>query len=160
MRTSLDDKRPPTFTAAIRWRGPDPLVDLETRHPGFRNPEEASRFADGSTGNSPQRLRLRAHGVLLVLGTGDWVDYPYDLFTVWVRRQSDAGTYEPHPFSQLTGYPSALGDYRRAGYAVLGPGGSCISLVIDFDNADRLTIKVEKKGGSDASQAARTPEAS
>ena len=29
------------YTAVLRWKGPDPALELETRHQGFQNPEDA-----------------------------------------------------------------------------------------------------------------------
>jgi len=141
MDTSFAESNQPTFTAAIRWRGPDPSVDLETRYPGFRGRVEAARFAAGASGTSPQGLRLRPDGISLQLGHEGYVDYPYDLTIAWIRSQGGKGPFESHPLSDLLGVPSALGDYRRVGCAVLSPDGSPISIVIDFDNADRLEVR-------------------
>ncbi|HEX7501716.1 MAG TPA: hypothetical protein VF524_15660 [Polyangia bacterium] len=157
MCASLPDFDQPSFTVAIRWRGSEHSVDLETRHPGFRDRVEAARFAAGVSNTSPQRLRLRPDGISLLLGQQGYVDFPYDLITVWIRPRPDAEAFEARRFCDLEAWPSAPGNYRRVGYAVLGPGGSPVSLVIDFDNADRLSITVDKQGGSHKSGAVRTP---
>jgi len=46
------------YTAVLRWKGPDPALELETRHAGFAIPEEAALFANSFTDNSPERLHL------------------------------------------------------------------------------------------------------
>jgi hypothetical protein len=144
MDTFFAESNPPTFTAAIRWRGHDPSVDLETRYPGFRDKVEAARFAAGACDSSPQALHLRFDGALpsisLVLGQGRCVDSPYDLVIVWTSSPDGRHPSQPHPFADLVDYPSACGNYRRIGCAVLDPDGSPVSIVIDFENADRLEV--------------------
>jgi len=144
MQSSYDRKAQPTFTAAIRWRGPDPAVHLETRHPGFKDVETATDFAAGSSGCSPHGLRLVLERVELLLN-GDSLNFPYDLTTAWIRPSDGKLTFESRPFSDLASHPSAQGEYERIGYAVLGPNGSPVRMVIDFDNADRLSIDVKDK---------------
>ena len=144
MQSSDDRNAQPTFTAAIRWRGPDPAVHLETRHPGFKDVEAAADFAGGNSDSSPRGLRLVRERVSLLLN-GDYLNFPYDLTTAWIRPSESKLGFESRPFSDLASYSSAQGEYRRIGYAVLGPNGSPVRMVIDFDNADRLSIDVKDK---------------
>jgi hypothetical protein len=147
MQYPEDRNAQPPFTAAIRWRGPDPAVHLETRHPGFKDVETAAAFAAGSSDSSPQGLRLVLERVALLLN-GEHLNFPYDLTTAWIRASDDRLVFESHPFSYLASYPSAQGEYKRVGYAVLGPDGSPVRMVTDFDNADQLCVTVEDKGSS------------
>jgi hypothetical protein len=144
MQPSEDQSERPNFTAAIRWRGPAPDVHLETRHPGFRDAEAACDFAGGGAGNSPQGLRLGPTRVELIID-GRPVNYPYDLTIAWMRPSDGTRAFAAHPFRDLADRPDAQGEYKRVGYAVLGPDGSPVRMVIDFDNADRLSISLEDK---------------
>lgn len=141
---SLDRNDQPRYTAAIRWRGPDPAVHLETRHPGFKDVEAAASFAAGNTDSAPVALRLVWSQVSLLLN-GDYVNFPYDLITAWVRPAEGKLAFERRSFSDLGDYPSARGEYRRVGYAVLGPDGSPVRMVIDFGNADRISIDIKDR---------------
>lgn len=144
MQPSEDKNEQPSFTAAIRWRGPAPDVQLETRHPGFRDADAACDFAGGGASNSPQVLRLGKGRVDLLIDQ-NYVNFPYDLTIAWMRPSDGKRAFASHPFRDLADRPDAHGEYKRVGYAVLGPDGSPVRMVIDFDNADRLSISVEDK---------------
>lgn len=59
-----------TYTAIIRWRGPDPTLELVTRHPGFTSPEEAALYANGIPPPTPDvSVRRSAR-----LPSRSWVD--------------------------------------------------------------------------------------
>jgi hypothetical protein len=144
MRASLALGKLSTFTAAIRWLGPDKAVQIETRHPGFEDLEVATSFAAGICNDSPKNLRLNnTDAVMLLLGDGRQVDYPYDLVIAWISPTCGGRGFQSHRLSSLADHPDANGEYRRAGYAVLGSDGTPIRTVIDFDNADRIAISIE-----------------
>jgi hypothetical protein len=78
----------PTFSALVRWRGPDPAVEIETRHPGFHTPEDAALFANGIAPCSPLALRLSPDATIqLVLIDGSIVAFPLDVRVDWGRRR-------------------------------------------------------------------------
>ena len=145
------------FTAAIRWRGPDPTIQLETRHPGFATEADAVRFAGGDTEASASALFLRPEGIWLGLGTDGLVEYPYDYVVGWIRRSTEDRSFEMCDYRDVSRRPSSHGKYERAGYAILGPDGSPVREVIEFDNMPVLEVTGEKKGRLNApwSQATR-----
>jgi hypothetical protein len=152
MQPLIDEPTRPTFTAAIRWRGPNPIVQLETRHPGFEDVEAATHFAAGFFHNSPQGLRLsqgRVARIALLLSNGSYVDFPYDLTTAWIHPSSGHQAFESLPFSEVAAYPTANGDYKRIGYAVVGPDGSPVNMVIAFPVGSGLDgSRPRPRGGS------------
>src|SRR5512142_118468 len=82
MRTAT--KTPTGFTAIIRWRGPDPTLEIETRHKGFPSPEEAALFANALAPAAPLGLRLgSAPAPELLMPNGLYVEYSTADTTVW-----------------------------------------------------------------------------
>jgi hypothetical protein len=131
-----------TYAALIRWRGPDPAVELEIQCPGFANPREAACFAGSMLPTSPHRLRLSATRVELLLGSGgEYVNFPYDSITAWImtppemagdpRDPANPSRFQMHSHSALAAYRTAHGDYKRVWYAVLGPDGKPVRVEID-----------------------------
>ena len=129
------------FTALVRWFGPDPAVEVETKFPGFDNPREAALFAASAMPTSPHGLRLAATRIELLLGRGDSVDFPYDTITVRImsppktsgdpRDPANPSKFQMHSHSALAAYRAAHGNYRRAWYAVLGPDGIPVQVGIE-----------------------------
>ena len=56
-----------SYTALIRWQGPDPAVEIETRHPGFATPEEAALFANALSPDAPIGLHASQDASLNLL---------------------------------------------------------------------------------------------
>lgn len=143
------------FTAIIRWRGPDPTVEIETRHRGFASPEEAALFANALDQGAPLGLRL---GSLpepeLLMQDGYYVPYPAADTTVWTIPGLSAGEFElvvtddsdfePYPFAGFPFDASARGHYEQAQYAVLAPDGSRVNVSVDWDDFDHLRVTVEE----------------
>jgi len=150
----------PFFTAIIRWRGPDPAIEIETRHPGFSTPEEAALFANVILPESPLGLRLASGGALeLLLPDGRYLALADGDVIVWriptralhatdfvVANDND---FEPHPFSTYRPPRSALGDYEQAQYAVLDPNGTPIDVLVEWDEAEHLKVTVQQTVASD-----------
>jgi len=72
------------YTAVLRWKGPDPDLELETRHAGFAIPEEAALFANSFAENSPERLKLGRTGIRLFLVDGTSISLTFELVTAWI----------------------------------------------------------------------------
>lgn len=143
----------PTFTAVVRWRGPEPTIEIETRHPGFSSPEDAALFANAFSPNAPLALRLASKTSLqMLMLDGHYVDWPVGGVTVWVLRDAaspeaelaiaDDDHFQPRPFTGFEFLPSALGDYEQAQYAVLDQKGSPVDVVVDWDERDHLRVTV------------------
>ena len=143
----------PTFTAVVRWRGPDPTIEIETRHPGFGTPEDAALFANAFSPNAPLGLRLAAKSSLQLLRSDDhYLDWPGGEATVWVLPAAAStgnevvvasdDDLEAQPFADFPFPASAFGDYEQAQYAVLDQNGSPIDVVVDWDERDRLRVTV------------------
>ena len=58
------------YTTVLRWKEPDPALELETCHAGFAIPEEAAIFASAFSETSPARLKLGRTGLRLFLVEG------------------------------------------------------------------------------------------
>ena len=145
----------PTFTAVVRWRGPDPTIEIETRHPGFSTPEDAALFANAFAPDAPLGIRLpRNNWLLLLMPDGNYVRSLGTDITVWAFPSgasngddlavANDNDFEPHPFANF-GFPSsAFGDYDQAQYAVLDQEGAPVDVVVDFDEHDHLRVTVER----------------
>jgi hypothetical protein len=144
-----------TFTAVIRWRGPDPTIELETRHPGFRTPEDAALFANAFFPNAPLGLRLTSKTDLhLLMVDGHYVRWLVGDVTIWVLTvfESDSdgfvvandNDFEAKSFLEYPLPPSAFGDYEQAQYGVLDNEGALIDIILDWDDQDRLRITVHQ----------------
>jgi hypothetical protein len=143
----------PRFTAIIRWRGPDPTIELETRHDGFPSPEEAALFANVIPPETPLALRLAAGPTVeLLQPDGRYVSFPATDASVCrlppgafrtdelvVANDND---FEPHALSEFLFPPSALGDYDQAQYAVLDQAGRPLDVVVEWDEAEHLKVTV------------------
>ena len=150
----------PRFTAIIRWRGPDPTIELETRHPGFQSPEEAALFANVIPPESPLALRLAAGPTIeLLQPDGRYVSFPptdacvcrlplgaLSTHEIVVANDND---FEPHAFSEFLFPASALGDYDQAQYAVLDQAGNPLDVVVEWDEAEHLKVTVQETSVSD-----------
>jgi hypothetical protein len=149
MKTATAKREGHKFTALIRWHGPDPAVELETQFPGFDSPRKAALFAASALSTSPHGLRLSADRIDLVHGQGDSVNFPYDTITVWImtppettsdpRDPANPSKFQMHSHSALAAYRTAHGLYKRAWYAVLGPGGIPVRVAIE---AGDLTLTI------------------
>ena len=141
MNPNTSKKERGNFTALVRWFGPDPAVELETRFPGFDSPREAALFAASALSLSPHGLRLSAARIDLLFGHGDTVDFPYDTVTAWIltppqtagdpRDPANPSKFQMHSHSALAAYRTAHGHYKRAWYAVLGPDGIPVRVAIE-----------------------------
>jgi hypothetical protein len=74
------------YTAVLRWKGPDPALELETRHAGFAIPEDAALFANAFSDNSPERLKLGRTGLRLFLVDGTSTSLTFELVTAWIAE--------------------------------------------------------------------------
>jgi hypothetical protein len=156
---------PTSFTAVVRWRGPDPAVEIETHHPGFETPEEAALFANAVSPGSPLGLRVLGDRALeLVLADGQHVGPEGAAITVWtlasaVADATDADAtdvvvandedFAPHPFGGFSFPPSAYGDYEQAQFGVLDDHSRALNVVVDWDEADHLRVTVEQPATPD-----------
>src|SRR5512141_1099890 len=124
-----------TYTAIIRWRGPDPALELETTHTGFPTPEEAALYANGIPPRTPIGLQVLPDGTA-VFTLNDYTETPCsrEQLTVWAlspnaEASSDLvvateNDFEPvHP-GELAVRFSAQGDYLQVQYGVLDPNGT------------------------------------
>jgi hypothetical protein len=145
-----------TFTAVVRWRGPDPTIELETRHPGFRTPEDAALFANAFSPNAPLGLRLASKTELhLLMVDGHYARWLGGDVTVWVLPLDESSTagdlvvandndFEAKSFLEYRLPPSAFGDYEQAQYGVLDHEGAPVDIILDWDDQDRLRITVHQ----------------
>jgi hypothetical protein len=145
----------PTFSALVRWRGPDPAVEIETRHPGFHTPEDAALFANGIAPCSPLALRLSPDATIhLVLIDGSIVAFPYDAITIYVLppkfqtsellQVANDTDFEPRPLSAVPSMKTAHGDYKQAQFGVLDQDDSALDVRVDWDEGDHLRVTVEE----------------
>jgi hypothetical protein len=143
------------FTALIRWRGPDPTLEIETRHGGFASPEEAALFANALAPGAPLGLRLGLPDAPeLLMPDGYYVPYPPSDTTVWTIPGlsasefelvlTDDSDFEPFPWAGFPFDSSARGDYEQAQYAVLAPDGSRVNVSVEWDDFDHLRVTVEE----------------
>jgi hypothetical protein len=142
-----------TFTALMRWHGPDPTIEIETRHLGFRAPETAALFANGFPPNAPLGLLLTPDKtVQLLLKDDDYVDWHGADVTVWVLSAGRATGDEliawtegqPKPFAEFTFPPPAFGRYHRTGFAVLDQDGLRVELAVDLICEDRIRVIIHQ----------------
>jgi len=148
-----------SYTALIRWRGPDPAVEIETRHPGFYTPEDAALFANGISSPSPVALHLFSNGSIH-LGLNDGRDVPFltDAVILWILPAKSANTnslqvvndddFHPTALAAAPTLQSAHGDYEQAQYGVLDRDDSPISVIVDWDESDHLRVTVEEDSPS------------
>ncbi len=148
-------KDPNGFTALIRWRGPDPTIEIETRHKGFPSPEEAALFANALAPAAPLVLRLGSpEAPELLMPDGFYVPHSPADTTVWTIPGlspsefelviTDDADFEPYPFAGFPFDASARGEYEQAQYAVLAPDGSRVNVSVDWDDFDHLRVTVEE----------------
>ncbi len=155
-----------TYTAIIRWRGPDPALELETTHTGFQTPEEAALYANGIPPRTPIGLQVLPDGTA-VFTLNDYTETPCsrEQLTVWalspnVEATSDLivaceNDFEPvHP-GELAVRFSAQGDYLQVQYGVLDPNGTPLDVRIGWDDGDHLRVTVAD--GTIADQREREP---
>jgi hypothetical protein len=155
----------PTYTALIRWRGPDHAVEIETQHPGFATSRAAALFAASGSQASPHSLRLSANRIELLLGDGRYVNFPYDAMTAWIMSTFRVGMgastskiasqFQMHSHSTLATYCSAHGDYRRAWYIVLGPDGTPVHVQIGVAAATSRMLVIGRGLTNDMTSARR-----
>jgi hypothetical protein len=162
-----------SYTALIRWQGPDPAVEIETRHPGFTEPEEAALFANSFSPDAPLSLRVGADASLsLLLSDGRYVKFAGDV-TLWTLGLSDSRPASPddtgpelllahdedfqaHPLDHIRDTPSAHGDYEQAQYAVLTDDGYPLDVIVDWDESDHLRMTVSIQVNKNAPKVAPT----
>jgi hypothetical protein len=142
-----------TYTAIIRWRGPDPALELETRHTGFASPEEAALYANGIPPRTPDGLHLFSDGsAVFVLDDDTELPCNPDQLTAWTLPPKCATTdgltvvddddYEPFPRGELVLRFAAHGDYLQAQYGVLDPNDMPVDVRVDWDDNNRLRVTV------------------
>ncbi len=142
-----------TYTAIIRWRGPDPALELETTHTGFPTPEEAALYANGISPRTPIGLQVLPDGTA-VFTLNDYTEMPCsrEQLTVWalspdVEATSDLivaseNDFEPvHP-GELAVRFAAQGDYLQIQYGVLDASGNPLDVRIGWDDTNRLRVTV------------------
>ncbi len=141
------------FTAVLRWQGPDPSIEIETRHPGFDTPEDAALFANGLLPNAPIELHLVSRGLLeLLKPDGHCVEWPAQGATVWALP-ADAtkgdelvlasdDDFKPHQFADFAFPPSAFGEYMQGQFAVLDRDGSPVDVVVELREHGHFRITV------------------
>ena len=145
----------PTYSALIRWRGPDPAVEIETQHPGFHTPEEAALFANGISPCSPVALRLFPNAAVhLILNDDRIVAFPFDAITIYVLppkfltseplQVANDTDFETRPLSAVPSMPTAHGDYEQAQFGVLDQDDSPLDVRVDWDEGDHLRVTVEE----------------
>lgn len=142
-----------TYTAIIRWRGPDPALELETRHPGFTSPEEAALYANGIPPRTPDGLHLFSDGsAVFVLDDDTDVPCNPEQLTAWALPPNcrtidgltivDDDDYELLNRGELVIRFAAHGDYVHAQYGVLDPNGMPVDVRLDWDDNNRLRVTV------------------
>lgn len=142
-----------TYTAIIRWRGPDPTLELETRHTGFASPEEAALYANGVPPRSPALLHLLADGsAVFVLNDETEVACQPDQLEAWaIPANSGAAEgpmvvvdddYQPLAQGQLVVCFAAHGDYLQAQYGVFDANEVPVDVRVDWDDTDHLRVTV------------------
>jgi hypothetical protein len=142
-----------TYTAIIRWRGPDPAIELETTHPGFATPEEAALYANGIPPRTPIGLNLLPEGSAVFM-LNDYTEAPCspEQLTVWVLPSTDEDTsdvilasdndFQPvHPGELYVRF-SAHGDYVQSQYGVIDSDGDTLDVRIEWDDNNRLQVTV------------------
>lgn len=142
-----------TYTAIIRWRGPDPALELETTHTGFPTPEEAALYANGIPPRTPIGLQVLPDGTAAFI-LNDYTETPCsrEQLTVWalspnVEASTDVivaseSAFEPvHP-GELAVRFAAQGDYLQVQYGVLTASGTPLDVRIGWDDANRLRVTV------------------
>ena len=151
------------YTALIRWQGPDATIQIETRHPGFRTPEDAAVFANGLSPNAPQGLRLWPPNTLqLFLNDYDYVHWHSADVILWFRTPgcgcatshdplSAPMNFEPQPFEGFAFPASAFGDYRRIQFAVHDQNACRVDLALDWTYQNRGRVIVYQTAASDES---------
>jgi hypothetical protein len=143
----------PTYTAIIRWRGPDPTLELETTHPGFGSPEEAALYANGIPPQTPSFLHLESDGTaVLVLNDDTETACAAELLSAWALPPdcpvtdgliiADDEDFELLPRGELVLRYAAHGDYIQAQYGILDPNGSPLDVRVDWDNSNRLRVTI------------------
>ena len=66
------------FVVAIRWRGPDPKVQLQTKHSGFKTAHDAARFAGSNCEGTAHSLVLGPRGAWPMSGKSEIVSVPQE----------------------------------------------------------------------------------
>ena len=143
------------FTAVLRWRGPDPSIELETRHQGFQNPEDAALFANSISEYSPACLKREPTGLRLFIADGKIKPLTFDLVTAWIADlpQDESGIpiiddsdFQPFlgSLARLPERHTAHGNYEIAQFAVLGPDEKPIQVSVSKDDEEHLRVTVEE----------------
>ena len=143
------------FTAVLRWRGPDPSIELETRHQGFQNPEDAALFANSISENSPACLKLEPTGLRLFIEDGTIKPLTFELVTAWIADIpqdegdiliADDSDFQPFhgSLARLPERLTAHGDYEIAQYAVLGPDQKPIQVSVSMVDEEHLRVTVDE----------------
>jgi hypothetical protein len=144
---------PTTYTAIIRWRGPDPALELETTHTGFPSPEEAALYANGIPPRTPTGLHLFPDGSAVFM-LNDYTETPCspEQLTIWalpsdILATSDVIVANDNDFApvhpgELAVRFSAHGDYLQVQYGVLDANGAPLDVQIDWDDGNHLRVTV------------------
>jgi hypothetical protein len=157
-----------TYTAIIRWRGPDSALELETTHTGFPTPEEAALYANGIPPRTPIGLHVLPDGTAVFM-LNDYTETPCspEQLTVWTLSPSVEATsnvivasendFEPvHP-GELAVRFSAQGDYLQVQYGVLDPNGTPLDVQIGWDDRNRLRVTVLDRPSSPSTKEVQLP---
>jgi hypothetical protein len=128
------------FVVTIRWRGPDPKVQLETKHLGFKTAHDAARFAGRNCEGAADSLVFGPRGAWLMFGKSEIVAVPHDRIVGWVRARSGERRFERSAFQEVALRASAFGEYEQCGYVVLGPDGTPVRVAVAGEEDDTLPV--------------------
>jgi hypothetical protein len=139
-----------TFDARIRWQGPDPTIEIETRHSGFPTPEDAALFANAIPPGSPANLQFESERIEIYDDAGTPLARGPTEITVWVLSESvqDGDVVEDADFAPYDGplamlAQTASGTYQPAQYGVIDAAGNPVGVSISLDETGLLGVVVE-----------------
>jgi hypothetical protein len=89
------------FVVAIRWRGPDPKVQLQTKHSGFKTAHDAARFAGSNCEGTAHWLVLGPRGAWPMSGKSEIVSVPQERIVGRVRVSSGDRRFERRTFQEV-----------------------------------------------------------
>jgi len=140
-----------TFDARIRWQGPDPTIEIETRHSGFPTPEDAALFANAIPPGAPAVLQFESKHIEIYDDAGTPLAQGPKEITVWVLSHSvqdgdvvEDADFEPYdgPLAMLA--QTASGTYQPAQYGVIDSAGTPVGVSISLDETGLLRVVVEE----------------
>jgi hypothetical protein len=137
------DTVPREFVVAIRWQGPNPNFQLQTKHSGFKTAHEAARFGGANATRSVRPLYFGPQGVWLAGGQNEFLPVPVDRLTGWIRT-NHSRSFERKLFHEIAHRTSAFGEYRCCGYVVLGLDGMPTRVALSHEEEDILPVPVKR----------------